>query len=527
MTTDDTCAVNPPIVRLEPPIRHWFGVCLVAAITLAGCSGEVGEDSHSRTGDVRTTEPQDATDATDLESPDVDGTVSRDTGLADSENPVDSDEAADTGLDTNPQDTFEADAPSDTADAREDDTHDAGPCGPSRRDASCVVRSCAPGYKLASNGRCVPAARNATIVDAYKTASFATSMTGHQLAALTGDDLLVYPKILDYSTGVSKTPYSNTGHATRISVWIDNGEAKQTHHHRQDVVAKDLEGNELWNASIYGCCNYFASRTVALKPAMGKGYVKEPSQLYEIDLETGSANGIPNSSYGGRGHVMVDGTAAYVVYESDVAKFDMQTGVKSWSKTIGGSNLSKRARGALTGQGNVVAVFHDGQIAHLEGATGNETWNLPQTTPVEARPGPLAVVDETDRVFFTTGEPAIWAVEASSGNILWKQFLPDKPHEIVVGDRGNLYAYVAPLGRIYAIDRASGQIHTIYVGLRGADETALPVDMILKDGSLIVLSRGHLVVFPVDSSGYPQNAPWPVEHHDNQRTSNLDTPLTH
>ena len=437
-------------------------------------------------------------------------------------------------------DSSTPDAPGDTTDAETttDTSTDAAPeatGGPCRRgdagggDAGCISRSCATGYRLAPNGRCLPRQQNVPTTDTSKIATYTSGSAGQQLLTLPGDKVLAYPFLIDLTKNTQSKPMPTNGHQTRVSVWIDGGVAKQAHTHKQDVNARSLAmsslGNKLWNAGIYGCCNYLATRTVALKPSKAKGYVKQKNALFEIDLKTGNSTGIQNSGSGPKGHVLLDGDAAYTIGVNAVTKVDIAQGIDRWAKNFGASTVSDHAHGALTGQGDPVVAFRDGTIVHLDNAVGSETWGLPKTAPVAASAGPQVVVDQNDRVFVTTGAPAIWAIDAASGQVAWKQFLPAEAHELLVGDKGRLYAYAPNVGRIYAFDRTTGRTLHTYVGLWGPTGRAPFADLLLKDGSLIALSRGNIVVFPVTSEKYPSTAAWPVQHHDNQRTSNLDAPL--
>jgi hypothetical protein len=50
-------------------------------------------------------------------------------------------------------------------------------------------------------------------------------------------------------------------------------------------------------------------------------------------------------------------------------------------------------------------------------------------------------------------------------------------------------------------------------------------EMLLRDGVLYVLGDGSLSAIPVGATSYDPASPWPVRHHDNQRTSNGLAPL--
>ena len=134
------------------------------------------------------------------------------------------------------------------------------------------------------------------------------------------------------------------------------------------------------------------------------------------------------------------------------------------------------------------------------------------------------VIGPKKTIYATTGAPSIVSVDLATGSTNWTvSNLPETPHDLIVGDRGYLYASHPTTGEVRVYERSSGTLKLTYHGLP-TTQTGKPTDLLLRDALLFYNANGEIAGFPGPSVNYPTAAPWPAVHHDNQHTSDLNGP---
>jgi hypothetical protein len=124
---------------------------------------------------------------------------------------------------------------------------------------------------------------------------------------------------------------------------------------------------------------------------------------------------------------------------------------------------------------------------------------------------------------------AVQAYDLNTGSLLWTTNIDQTlvVSDLLLGDDGCVYvaASQAPYagsagqgGEVIALDQATGATKQTITNIPGASQ------MILFD-SVLFVTGWNTTALPVGASGYDTQAPWPVQYHDNQRTSNATAPL--
>lgn len=225
------------------------------------------------------------------------------------------------------------------------------------------------------------------------------------------DRLIVGDKTTYYSDDSGDTPDNNT------------------------VVAADVDtGRERWRAD--------GSGPAAATPTVADGMAFVPGrhglQAFDLDAQalawdvplsvdpTGEVQGYANCP------AAVDGTVYAATTAGAIHALDATTGEEHWTFTARGiphesqprTVADSRARGKFEGaaafaNGTVYAASWDGRVYAVDAATGRERWTFdfggyvdePRTSPT-----PPTVVDDT---VYTSSTPGVYALDATSGEVLW------------------------------------------------------------------------------------------------------------
>ena len=197
---------------------------------------------------------------------------------------------------------------------------------------------------------------------------------------------------------------------------------------------------------------------------------------------------------------VTDASTVYVIDAAQTVRaFDLNTGAKAWVKELSsGQRRDKTGNGAgiALENGTLVVASGFGFITALDAANGAELWRTDMTTPMTGSP-----TIKDGAVYVTSNNNEIFAIELSSGSILWSDQAiaetarvlgspsPAAVEDLVVApfSSGEVIAYLASNGRRLWTDALS----------RAGRFT--PISAINDVSSRPVLSGG--VVFAASQSG--------------------------
>lgn len=514
------------------------GLCL---LVVAGCrataergmfADDTGEQSDTR----------DAPDTGDgpVDTGEVPDGAPRDTGDARSDTAdTTGAEVGDSGLETagDGADTAEADAgcPPGEHDGGDGTCVPEGMCASGYHDGgdgTCLPKHrCAPGYYLESMGSCAQISSGTTSVDSNLIVKY--SIGGYKWIALwASDQLIALPGQYDLQTGNKIQQLQNNSEPRfypadrRYSAWVDRGSDHTIVTWYHGIKGWDPSGMQRWGIGT-GCCSYRFRQPTTIDVSLGIGYQNQRGGIRSFDLRSGYTLVKFGTNIGDDSHMCLDQRKLYVTGKKRITYHDISNRSTEWSKRIlpTKQNLGQLGPCALAFDGSLVTSSPSGAVIQAN-PDGTSKWGGPVSVPSLKSTGvkPRVVIGPNDTVYATTGEPGIVALDLKTGSEQWTiSSLPGMVHELVVGDRGYLYAMLPTEGEVRVYERSSGDYAFRYHNLptKGAGK---PTDLLLRDGVLFYNSAGKVRGIPVPSVDYPESAPWPVAYHDNQRTSDLNGP---
>jgi hypothetical protein len=327
---------------------------------------------------------------------------------------------------------------------------------------------------------------------------------------------------VDPATGaVSSFP----GPDTRSSVWIDGaGDSRHVSGGSSARQAYEPDGTEAWSWDDVACCNPDGS--MALDPTGAVAYTSEGTELWEIDLASGAAT---SAASGGAsaGRDALAGTLVWVAgFDGRVTLYDVASGTAEATVEIdpGAASPPRLHPGAVLSDGSFVVSSVGGVVARV-GTDGTLAWSDTGYGDVSA---PVVTVTDSGDEYIvlgtTTTMPLGISAFGADGSYVGTFATSGEVRSLAVADGDRIYALLdagSGSGELVALDVVSGVVVETYTGLPTSGE------LLLRDGVAYVLGGGELHAIEVGATGYDPASPWPVPHHDNQRTSNAAAPLTY
>ena len=180
-------------------------------------------------------------------------------------------------------------------------------------------------------------------------------------------------------------------------------------------------------------------------------------------------------SVGGNLIVPSDSEAAANVYA-----FDAATGDAYWKMPFEGGVMSTPL---VAGQ-SVIVAGAAGKLARIDAITGKALWTATPDGTRPLLPRISAPAMDAKRVYFTSNDPRLFALDASTGKTLWKQDLPARINTSLAVHGGLLYGGGG--NHLYAFDPATGVLrHRLLLGglPYGTLVFAPPLVIVLVNGS--------------------------------------------
>ena len=516
----------------------------VALAVLAGFLGSCRATAVSGDGDTssstRDTTPADTgtadTGPNDTGSED---TYVPDTSPTDAADSADDDTSLDTSTDTtDAADT--ADTTTDTADAADGGIdcpageHDGG-------DGTCVPMGecadgfhdggtgdclpdhrCAVDYYLDESGSCAAVGSDVVQIDTSQTELWSTNQKGDYMAMGAEEKIFTLPYRVNRHDGtVTDLGVGDYVKFRRYSIWVSRGETQKLIGRYQGTGGYDLDGNKEWGC-CGGCCDYFPKDAPSLRTHVGVGYQLR-NGFISFSLHSGNKLQMDATGSGGAGFVLIDGTLLWGVTSGYVLLADSVTDETLWSKPIDTptADAPLLASGALFFDGSLVTASRRGFVTRIN-PDATDAWSsnasISGFSSDDIRH--IVVIGAQDTVYINTATPGITALAASDGSVKWERSLSSRVHDLVVGNRGYLYAYLPEEGKMLALDAATGDTKFEYSSVPGQTNRK-DNEMMLRDGTMYLLGNGGITAVPVQSEHYDFSSSWPVRFHDNQRTSDL------
>ena len=188
-------------------------------------------------------------------------------------------------------------------------------------------------------------------------------------------------------------------------------------------------------------------------------------------------------------------TDTSVIVDTDVESqghlyaFDRETGKVRWKQPLDGGSMGDVVRS----RGDVVVLTMRGELVSFELATGRRNWTFDKAprTPAGARP-PGSPALAGSRLFFAARLGEVYALDAASGRLLWKQDLGIELNTSLTLSGDALY--VAGIkGRIVKVSAVTGAVlaafetgAVTYGTLVAAGECVIATQAVSEEGAGIL-----------------------------------------
>jgi hypothetical protein len=292
-----------------------------------------------------------------------------------------------------------------------------------------------------------------------------------------------------------------------------------------------------WVATVlnaYNCCDL--NQIYAFNRLDGRIMMGSPGQTF----------GLSTTTYAWSDNILVPGwngtttpTPAYVNTGSYDAVSGHHVYWAGWSGTVARGTANTSAPNASTYDWSTAIDLAAPSPALRRGAVDvDDSFVVTSTTPDH---GVLAKVDTSGAVVFNTdagaSSPPVIAADSTiyvgssvggsyavrsyspAGVLRWSTPVNGNPTELLLGDDGLVYAFLATTAtgsQVVALSEATGTLKRDYTNL----PTASSANMLLSNGRLFVsMSNSQLWALAAGATNYDPAAPWPTKRHDNYLTS--------
>ena len=315
----------------------------------------------------------------------------------------------------------------------------------------------------------------------------------------------------------------------------------------QYIRAHRRDGSLAWAYTHpYGCCNNIGYPFLAADRAANRVLASFGSQLFSLPIDGGAPAVV---STGGQGYGVISATREFAYTagaNSFVTKWRL-TGAQpsvEWSRQLSQTTITWNfSEGAITRDGAFV-VTRSGN--HGSGYwNGGDIWRAGELywisadaqtrwEDLQARAVTPPVIDREGRIYVgavvapapnpqsqVNGGVGVVRVYGDNGELLWTLTVPGLPHDLLVGDDGNVYVAVGGAGatgegRILAVDATAQRINLVI------ERVPAPWEIVLRDG--VIYASGDAGVTAIQlpagfARNYDPESPWPVRQYDNQRSS--------
>ncbi len=278
-------------------------------------------------------------------------------------------------------------------------------------------------------------------------------------------------------------------------VGAGNGVVVVGTHSGKVIALSELNGKPRWNTTASSeilAAPAVGNNVVVIKTIDGKvtGYSVDNGRLLWTYQQTE-----PNLILRGASTPLIAGNSAFVGFANgNFVKLSVDNGSLQWQKTLA------VAQGAFTIQRmididanpylyghRIYATTYQGQISALESGTGQNVWSQDMSSFT-------GISGDNDRAYVTDAKSHVWAFDADSGTVDWRQTKLEARVISAPVTMGNYIVVGDNEGYLHWIAKQDGHF-VARVKVNGSGIIAAPI---VDNGTLYVLTKdGHLAAYRV------------------------------
>ncbi|MBC8131569.1 MAG: PQQ-binding-like beta-propeller repeat protein, partial [Deltaproteobacteria bacterium] len=321
---------------------------------------------------------------------------------------------------------------------------------------------------------------------------------------------LVWPA--DATVNGGSTHYGSPG--TQVVVWATPADGDYIYSSGENKHVFRGDGTHAWSWLGPGCCDFV--QNAAYDPIRNHLLnAATYNALATLDANTGSLLTLyqPIVQAYQPHHYAVAGDNVFHVGGNDniVAQQSLIDGAVAWSVDFSGMLASGSLfPGAVAGDGTIV-VGSSGGRGRIMRLNADGTINF----SVENGTSTAPVISET-AIYVGSAVGTTFALQSYDfdGDLRWSVPVAGAPTSLLVGDDGLVFASLGGNpGQVIGARESDGSLAVHFVNVEAGGE------LMLRDGRLLLKTPNRLYSLPVGATNYPAHAPWPVQRHDNFRSS--------
>ena len=339
---------------------------------------------------------------------------------------------------------------------------------------------------------------------------------GTVLAAHDGASALIDPKngvVSSYGTDQSRpTIYIPAGNQ-KLADGGKRPELSLFHYGSFDAFLQN--GSLAWNNLVDGCCGA-TPYGWTVDPKTVQMFSAKGLRVFDLDNGGGQVQPLNEFTVGGPGSqgYTISPTWIYELsFNNEIVKIARSNYTVQWHQQATSKELPKHA--AITQAEDIVIT----SAAHLArfNASGSVPWEVSVTNPTAPIITGMGLVVLGEVV----GEqPSVCAHDLATGSATWCTTVPANVTDLLAGDDGTIYVGLDTQLSILGLDAKTGKLVATYKNVAAQE-------MLLRAGTIYASSGATVTAFDVVAKGYDSASPWPVQHHDNQRTNGTVSDLSH